>query len=100
MKASLKSLAADMKPTASAAPPKPATKPAPAKNYRTAETRTNTRQLAGHFPTADVHAFRILAAERDMDVQELMAEGFNMVFERYGKPNRMVVTSGRRKRDA
>ena len=41
---------------------------------------------------------RILAAELDRDVQELMAEAINMVFERHGKPNRIEITSGRRKR--
>jgi hypothetical protein len=33
-------------------------------------------------------------------VQELLAESINMIFERHGVPNRIVVTSGRRKRTA
>ncbi len=56
------------------------------------------RQLSGHFPAADVKAFRVLAAQLDMDVQELMAEAMNMVFIQYGKPTRVQVVSGRRKR--
>jgi hypothetical protein len=39
-----------------------------------------------------------LAAELDRGVQELMAEAINMVFERHGRPNRIEIISGRRKR--
>jgi hypothetical protein len=52
--------------------------------------------LSGHYPAEDVQAFRILAAEQDKDVQELLAEAMNMLFDRYGRPNRVPVTSGRR----
>lgn len=92
---SLKSLAATMKPA-----PAPAAQPEPPRvvAYRKAETRAATRQLSGHFPAEDVQAFRVLAAEQDRDVQELLAEAINMVFERHGKPNRIEITSGRRKR--
>jgi hypothetical protein len=104
VKASLKSLAADMKPVAVkpvAVPAGPkAAAPKSVKSYRTAATRADTRQLSGHFPSDDVKAFRVLAAEHEMDVQELMAEALNMVFERYGKRNRIEISSGRRKRDA
>lgn len=93
MKASLKSL----RPVQQEAAPEPP-KPAPEKTYATAQTRANTRQISGHYAAEDVHAFRVLAAENDMDVQELIAEAINMVFERYGRPNRVAVTSGRRKR--
>ncbi len=95
MKASLKTIAKGMKSEA-AAPTPP--KAAPEKAYAIAQTRSTTRQISGHYPAADVHAFRILAAEMDMDVQELLAEALNMVFERHGRPNRIPVTSGRRKR--
>jgi hypothetical protein len=93
MKTSLKALAREIKP---APPPKP--EPPPERGYATAQTRTDTRQISGHYPTEDVHAFRILAAEMDMDVQELLAEALNMVFERHGRPNRIPITSGRRKK--
>lgn len=33
-----------------------------------------------------------------MDARELLAEGIDMVFERFGRPNRIDMTSGRRKR--
>ncbi len=91
---SLKSLAATMKPTPVTAAPEPPR----VVSYRRAETRAATRQLSGHFPAEDVQAFRVLAAEQDRDVQELLAEAINMIFERYGKPNRIEITSGRRKR--
>ena len=68
------------------------------RTYRVAQTRANTRQLSGHFPPEVVQAWRILAAERDMDSQELLAEAMNMLFERFGKPTRVEVTSGRRKK--
>ena len=91
---SLKSLAATMKPAPAPAQPEPSR----VVSYRRAETRAATRQLSGHFPAEDVQAFRVLAAEQDRDVQELLAEAINMVFERHGKPNRIEITSGRRKR--
>ena len=93
--ASLKSLATARRPIAEAPPP-PEVREAP--NYRTAATRAATRQLSGHFPAEAVQAFRVLAAQEDRDVQELLGEGLNMVFERYGRPERIEITSGRRKR--
>lgn len=95
MKASLKDIAADMKP---AKPEPQAVKTVEPKNYRTAETRSDTRQISGHFPADDVKAFRLMAMQNDMDLQEMMAEAFNMAFERYGVPNRFHIVSGRRKR--
>jgi len=93
--ASLKSLAAARRPAVEA----PVATPAPeVPAYRTATTRAATRQLSGHFPADAVQAFRVLAAEQDMDVQELLAEGINMVFQRFGRPERIEITSGRRKR--
>jgi len=95
MKASLKTLSATMKPQAAPKPEAPEEAP---KNYRTAETRLDTRQLSGHFPADDVKAFKRMALEHDMDVQEMLAEALNMAFERYGQPNRLQIISGRRKR--
>ena len=39
-----------------------------------------------------------MAEENDMDVAEMLAVACNMAFERYGKPNRIEIVSGRRKR--
>ncbi len=94
-KPSLKALAAAQPIRAEAAAPEVEDA---AKSYRTAATRSDTRQLSGHFPADAVKAFRILAATNDMDVQELLAEAINMVFTRYGSPERVEITSGRRKR--
>lgn len=68
------------------------------KPYRVARTREGRRQLAAVYPAADIMAFRVLAAQQDKDVQQLLGEAVNMVFERYGVPNRVPITSGRRGR--
>jgi hypothetical protein len=70
----------------------------PVRSYRVAKTRLTSRSVAGHYPAQHVQAFRVLAAAQDMDVQELLAEGINLVFERHGVPIRIPVFSGRRKR--
>jgi hypothetical protein len=100
MKASLKDLAGR-----SAAGPAAATMTAPqpepgGAGYRRAQTRTDTRQVSGHFKADVSQTLRLIAVEQDRDVQEIMAEALNMVFERYGKATRAEVTSGRRKKAA
>ena len=97
MKASLKDLAGR-----SAAGPAAATIAAPqpgGAGYRRAQTRTDTRQVSGHFKAEVSQTLRLIAVEQDRDVQEIMAEALNMVFERYGKATRAEVTSGRRKKN-
>ena len=81
---------------ATKAAPTPQPEANPEKPYAIAETRRATRQISGHYPADDVLAFRTLAASTDKDVQELLAEAINMVFERYGLPNRFPIKSGRR----
>ncbi len=61
-------------------------------------TRIDARNLSGYFPTPDVIAFRALAASQEKDVQELLGEAINVIFERYGLPNRIPIVSGRRTR--
>ena len=94
MKTSLKALAggAAEKP----APHRTTARPTP--SYRVAQTRANTRQVAGHFAPEVAQALRMLAAEQDKDNQELLAEALNMLFQRYGKPTRVEIESGRRKK--
>jgi hypothetical protein len=97
MKASLKSLVNGAAPVARPAEPPPP----PADNepsYRTAQTRANTRQIAGHFAPEVAQALRLLAAEQDKDNQELLAEALTMLFRRYGKPVTVALESGRRKK--
>jgi hypothetical protein len=66
--------------------------------YRTAQTRSDTRQVSGHFKPEVAQTLRLIAVEQDRDVQEIIAEALNMVFQRYGKATRADVTSGRRKK--
>jgi hypothetical protein len=67
-------------------------------SYRTAQTRSDTRQVSGHFKVEVSQTLKLIAVEQDRDIQEILAEALNMVFERYGKPARAQVTSGRRKK--
>jgi hypothetical protein len=96
MKASLKALVAADTP-APQPPPKPEKEQA-APNYRTAQTRADTRQVGGHFKPEVAQTLRLIAVEQDKDVQEILAEALNMVFGRYGKATRAEVTSARRSR--
>jgi hypothetical protein len=74
-------------------------RPAPEpRSYRTAQTRSDTRQVSGHFKPEVSQTLRLIAVEQDRDVQEILAEALNMVFERYGKATRAEVTSGRRRK--
>jgi hypothetical protein len=65
-------------------------------SYRVAATRQDARSVAGHYPATQVQAFRVLAAKLDKDVQQLLAEGINYLFERYGVRERIPIVSGRR----
>jgi hypothetical protein len=58
----------------------------------------DARNLSGYIPPPDVIAFRALAASQEKDVQELLDEAINVIFERKGLPNRIPITSGRRTR--
>ena len=68
------------------------------RTYRMAQTRTDTRQVSGHFKADVAQTLKLIAVEQDRDIQEILAEALNMVFERYGKPVRAEVTSGRRRK--
>lgn len=94
-KASLKALVGGANDQPPAAPPVTADA---AKTYRTAATRENTRSIGGHFAPEAAQTLRMLAAEQDKDTQELLAEALNMLFQRYGKPYRIEIVSGRRRR--
>jgi hypothetical protein len=102
MKVSLKSLAQDNAPPSSPVSDlaiEQSTKPAQdLRSYRVAQTRAETRQVSGHFKPEVAQTLRLIAAEQGRDIQEILAEGLNMVFTRYGKAVRAEVTSGRRKK--
>ncbi len=72
---------------------------APPKSYRVAKTRTGARAIGGNYPAEPVLAFRVLAAAEEKDVQQLLAEALNMLFESKGVTARFPVASGRRTRN-
>jgi hypothetical protein len=97
MRPSLKSLVGGVAAPEPAAPP--ASQPEQSEpTYRTAQTRANTRQVSGHFKPEVAQTLRLIAVEQDRDIQEILAEGLNMVFARYGKGTRAEISSGRRKK--
>lgn len=100
MKSSLKDLAKKAaEPEPPATPANDALRPPPEpRSYRTAQTRSNTRQVSGHFKPEVSQTLRLIAVEQDRDIQEILAEALNMLFERYGKATRADVTSGRRRK--
>ena len=99
-RASLKDLAARSAPApvVAATAERATTAESAAPAYRTAQTRTDTRQVSGHFKADVAQTLKLIAVEQDRDIQEILAEALNMVFERYGKPVRAEVTSGRRRK--
>lgn len=69
---------------------------APAKPWRVAKTRLDARYIGGKFPAEPVLAFRVLASAEEKDVQQLLAEAMNLLFERRGIDARFPIDSGRR----
>ena len=65
-----------------AAPP---TTPAPASPKGKARSREGAVQIAAFFPEEVRTQLKMLAAEQRREIQDLLAEGLNMVFMRYGK---------------
>lgn len=97
MKASLKDLARGSSAPVPDAVPAPTMEPQ-APRSKAAQTRIDTRTVSGHFKIEVSQTLKLIAVEQDRDIQEILAEALNMVFERYGKPTRVAVTSGRRSR--
>ena len=50
------------------------------------QDRQDKRQIAGFFSAECARQLRMLAAEKDTTVQELLKEGLNMMFVSHGKP--------------
>jgi hypothetical protein len=48
--------------------------------------RAGKTNVTGYFPGEVKKQLRILAAERDTTIQDLMAEALNDLFAKYGKP--------------
>jgi hypothetical protein len=67
--------------------PKEETPPATTRaSPRGRQDRQDKRQIAGFFSPECARQLRMLAAEEDTTVQELLKEGLNMMFASHGKP--------------
>ena len=64
---------------ANTAPVKPVNKNRPA-------CREGKRQVAGHFDEAVHKQLRVIAAQEDKSLQDVMADAFNMYFRSLGLP--------------
>ena len=60
--------------------------PAKRAAVRGRQDRSDKRQVAGFFSPECAKQLRMLAAEQDTTVQELIRAGLNAVFQKYGKP--------------
>lgn len=49
------------------------------------QDRTDKRQIAGFFSPECAKQLRMLAAEQDTTVQELIRDGLNLMFQKHGK---------------
>ena len=65
-----------------------------AKTYQPPPSREGTASITGHFPRQVRDQLKILAVERGGTLYNLMAEAFNDLFAKYGKPE--IAPSGRR----
>jgi len=50
------------------------------------QDRRDKRQIAGFFSPECAKQVRMLAAEQDTTVQELIRDGLNLMFQKHGKP--------------
>ena len=58
-----------------------ATMPRPAQ-----ASRVGTKAITGHFPPQVRYQLRLLAAEQDRKMEDMLAEALNRLFAAYGKP--------------
>ena len=71
-----------------ATPTEPAAPKTPARRSgaRGRQDRQDKRQIAGFFSAECAKQVRMLAAEADTTVQDLLREGLNLMFREHGKP--------------
>jgi hypothetical protein len=60
--------------------------PTPRAAIRGRQDRQDKRQIAGFFSPECAKQLRMLAAEEDATVQDLIREGLNLMFSAHGKP--------------
>ena len=61
-------------------------KPAAPKKAPEQANRVASKPITVHYPGNVRDQLKILAVERGLTMQTLVAEGFNMLFAKYGKP--------------
>lgn len=61
-----------------------------------APSRAGAVQIAAFFPEDVRSQLKVIAAEQRRDVQDLLAEGLNLIFVKYGKAE--IAPTGSRKR--
>jgi hypothetical protein len=67
-------------------PPKPQAVPAPEIKAPRVPSRRGKKTIAGFFDPAASRQMRQIALDEDTDVQELLREAINDLFEKRGKP--------------
>jgi hypothetical protein len=65
--------------------PEPAPQEESARPYRQ-PSRERTRPITAHFPKQVRDQLKILGIQQDKTMQDLIAEAFNDLFAKYGKP--------------
>ena len=58
-----------------------------------ASVRARTKAVTGHFPPEVRYQLKLLAAEQERTMESLLAEGINMLFSVYNKPE--IAPTGR-----
>ena len=71
-------------PDETTAVPKPAIQP----------SRQGTKAITGHYSPAVRYQLKLLAAEKGRTMEDMLAEGLNMLFAAYGKPE--IASAGRK----
>ena len=56
-------------------------------------SRAGTKAITGHFPPPVRYQLRLLAAEQDRTMEDLLAEALNRLFAAYNKPEIAPTTS-------
>ncbi|RAH95655.1 hypothetical protein DLJ53_34250 [Acuticoccus sediminis] len=49
-------------------------------------SRQGTKAITGHYPPAVRYQLKLLAAEKGRTMEDMLAEGLNMLFAAHGKP--------------
>lgn len=75
--------------------PEPAAERSARKQTYAQPGRAGTKPIAGHFPKQVRDELKKLAIERDTTLQLLMAEAFNDLFAKYGRPEIAPIEKGR-----